>query len=46
VAAPCAANFDNIQTIPKAKIGSVLTTLSRDRMAEVDAAIAFALGMK
>lgn len=46
VMVPCAVNVDNIQTIPKAKIGPVLTTLSPMRMAEVDQAIAFALGMR
>ena len=41
----CAANFYNVQTVPKAKIGSRITTLSRLRMAEVDRAIQFALGI-
>jgi mRNA interferase MazF len=41
----CAANFDNIQTISKANLGSLITILSPDQMAQADQAIAFALGM-
>ena len=41
----CAANFDNLQTIPKANLGSLITVLSPDQMTKVDQAIAFALGM-
>lgn len=41
----CAANFDNLQTIPQAKIGSLITILSPDQMQNVDQAIVFALGM-
>lgn len=41
----CAANFDNLQTIPKANLGSLITVLSPDQMGKVDQAIAFALGM-
>jgi len=40
----CAANLDNIQTVPKAQIGPLITTLSVERMAEVKQAIRFALG--
>jgi mRNA interferase MazF len=40
----CAANLDNIQTVPKAKIGQSIATLSSERMAEVRRAISFALG--
>jgi mRNA interferase MazF len=40
----CVANLDNIQTVSKAKIGSLITTLSPDRMEEVRQAISFALG--
>ena len=42
---PCAANMDNIQTVPKHRLGSVISYLSPERMAEVDRAIAFALGL-
>lgn len=41
----CAANFDNLQTVPKANLGSLITILSPDQLAKVDQAIAFALGM-
>jgi mRNA interferase MazF len=41
----CAANFHNLQTVPKAKIGAWITTLSIERLAEVDQAIQFALGI-
>ena len=39
----CAANFYNVQTVPKSKIGSWITTLSPPRMVEVDRALQFAL---
>lgn len=45
VPSPCAANLDNVQTVPKSKLGALITTLSADRMAEVERALAFALGM-
>ena len=41
----CAANFYNLQTVPKTKVGVWLTTLSPQRMAEVDRALQFALGI-
>lgn len=40
----CAANLDNVQTVPKAKFGSLIATLSPERMEEVKQAIGFALG--
>ncbi len=40
----CAANFDNIQTIQKANLGTFITHLSAAKMREVRAAIEFALG--
>ena len=45
VLAPSAVNLDNLQTVSKAKIGALVTTLSAERMAEVEQALAFALGM-
>ena len=45
VPTPCAANFDNIQTVPKQKLAGRITRLSRARLDEVDQAVAFALGM-
>ena len=41
----CAVNLDNIQSVPKSKIGEVITSLSSTRMAEVNQAISFALGL-
>jgi mRNA interferase MazF len=41
----CAANMDNLQTVPKHKLGSLITPLSAERMEEADQAIAFALGL-
>ena len=41
----CAVNLDNIQTVQKAQLGSLLTTLSAMRMREVEQALCFALGM-
>jgi mRNA interferase MazF len=42
--AECAANCDNIQTVPKANLGAFITHLSQAKMREVRAAIEFALG--
>lgn len=42
----CAANMDNIQTVPKRKIGPLIAYLSRERMVTVDRAVAFALGLE
>lgn len=44
VAADCAVNADNIQTIQKTGLGTYLTHLSLERMREVRAAVEFALG--
>ena len=41
----CAANLDNLQTVPKAQLDGLITTLSPLRMREVNQALAFALGM-
>jgi mRNA interferase MazF len=41
----CAINCDHVQTVPKGKIGSIITTLPADKMEEVRQAIAFALDM-
>ncbi len=40
----CAVNLDHLQTIPKTKVGALLTTLSNYRMAEIQRAVDFALG--
>ncbi len=41
----CVVNVDNLQTVQKAQVGSIITTLDPQRMAEVEQAICFALGM-
>ena len=41
----CAINFDHIQTVSKAKIGSLITTLSEQKLRDVREAIAFALNL-
>jgi mRNA interferase MazF len=40
----CAANFDNLQTVPKSNIGDRITRLTSRRMKEAAAAESFALG--
>jgi mRNA interferase MazF len=40
----CAVNLDNLQTVPKSNLGSLIATLSPERMREVSLAIGFALG--
>ncbi|MCI5164895.1 MAG: type II toxin-antitoxin system PemK/MazF family toxin [Candidatus Electrothrix sp. GM3_4] len=39
----CAVNCDHLQTVAKGKIGSLITSLSLDKMAEVGKAVQFAL---
>ena len=41
----CVVNFDHIQTVSKKKIGSLIATLSRDKLREVRAAILFAIDL-
>jgi mRNA interferase MazF len=43
---PCAVNCDHLQTVSKAKLGSLIATLSSAKMREVSAAIAFALDLE
>jgi len=40
----CAANFDNLQTVPKSNIGDRIARLTARRMKEAGAAVSFALG--
>lgn len=40
----CAVNLDHVQTVPRSRIGGVIATLSSARMADVRAALLFALG--
>ena len=41
-----AINLDHVQTVPKEKIGGLVTTLSAERMNEVRSALLFALGFR
>lgn len=41
----CAVNCDHIQTVSKARVGSLITTLSAARLKEVVGALRFALGL-
>jgi mRNA interferase MazF len=41
----CAINLDHIQTVSKGKIGSLITTLSPDKLEQVSEAIQFALNL-
>jgi mRNA interferase MazF len=40
----CAANFDNLQTVPKSNIGDRIARLTAPKMKEAAAAMSFALG--
>lgn len=39
----CAVNLDHVQTVPKAKLGALITSLLPERMQEVRTALLFAL---
>ena len=41
----CAINCDHIQTVSKAKIGSLITTLSKEKLFEIHNAVCFALNL-
>ncbi len=43
MARDCAVNCDHLQTVSKGKIGTLITSLPRTRMADVGRAIRFAL---
>jgi mRNA interferase MazF len=40
----CAANFDNLQTVPKSNIGDCIGRVTARKMKEAAEAVAFALG--
>jgi mRNA interferase MazF len=40
----CAANFDNLQTVPKSNIGDCIARLTTQKMKQAAAAVSFALG--
>jgi mRNA interferase MazF len=42
----CAINCDNLQTVPKARLGARITHLSGRKLDDAAAAIAFALGLE
>jgi mRNA interferase MazF len=41
----CAINFDHIQTVSKSKVGSLITTLSKEKLSEIRRAICFSLNL-
>ena len=41
----CAIDCDHIQTVPKGKIGSLITALSKDKLEQVREAIHFAIDL-
>ncbi len=41
----CAINCDHIQTVSKSKIGSLITTMSQDKLEQISKAIWFALNL-
>ena len=46
MATECAVNLDNLQTVPKSKIGGLISVLRTDQIADVQQAISFALGFE
>lgn len=42
----CAANFDNLQTVPKTKIGERIMRVSSRKMRQAAQGVAFALGFE
>ncbi len=43
--ADCAVNCDHLQTVSKTKIGSLITVLPKEKMAELRNAVCFALNL-
>jgi len=41
----CAVNCDHLQTVSQANIGSLITTLSKEKLGEIRSAISFALNL-
>jgi mRNA interferase MazF len=41
----CAVNLDHIQTVSKARLGPLITTLPQEKMADIGSALRFALGL-
>jgi mRNA interferase MazF len=42
---PCAVNVDHLQTVSKDRVGSLITALSSEKLAEVKNAVRFALDL-
>ena len=42
----CALNLDHLQTVAKSRIGSLITTLSNDKLDRVGRAVSFALDLR
>ena len=42
----CAANLHNLLTVSKTKMGTLITVLSENKIAQVEEALLFALGME
>jgi mRNA interferase MazF len=42
----CAVNMDHVQTVPRSRIGPAIATIRTERMAEVRAALLFAVGFR
>ena len=40
----CAVNLDHIQTVSRAKIGGLITTLEKEKMSEIRTSLLFAIG--
>ncbi len=40
----CAVNLDHIQTVSKPRLGTLITTLPQEKMADIGSALRFALG--
>ena len=41
----CAINLDHLQTVPKRKIGRLITALSPEKLQQIGPALCFALGL-
>ena len=44
MARACTVNLDHIQTVSRAKIGGLITTLEKEKMVEIRSSLLFALG--
>lgn len=43
---PCAVNLDHVQTVARGRLGTLVTTLTGRRMAQIREALLFALGFQ